>query len=62
MNEPDKKRCENCKKLFGRRVLADGKLEYPSSFKQRRFCSRTCSATERQAKAKMMCAAAEVRA
>jgi hypothetical protein len=52
----DQKRCENCKKLFGRRVLADGRLEYPSNFKQRIFCSRKCSSTARQAR-KMLCEA-----
>jgi hypothetical protein len=43
----DQKRCENCKKLFGRRVLADGRLEYPSNFKLRLYCSRSCSSTAR---------------
>jgi hypothetical protein len=46
----EQKRCENCKKLFGRRVLADSRLEYPSSFKLRLYCSRSCSSTARQAR------------
>jgi MYM-type Zinc finger with FCS sequence motif len=46
----EQKRCENCKKLFGRRVLANGKLEYLSNFKIKRFCSQTCSGIALQAK------------
>lgn len=54
----DKKRCENCKKLFGPRKYADGRTEYPCLFKKKRFCSTTCSGIATQAQRKMVCAEA----
>jgi hypothetical protein len=49
----EQKRCENCKKLFGRKVLKNGKLEYTSYFKAKRYCSVICAGIATQAKKKM---------
>ena len=38
------KRCPNCNRLFGLKQLSNGKQEYPSHFKKRRFCSVICGA------------------
>jgi hypothetical protein len=43
-------RCQNCRKPFVRRVLRNGKLEYPSYLRKKRFCSRICGAIAAAAK------------
>lgn len=44
------KRCLNCNKLMSLKMLPNGKQEYPSIFKKRRFCSVICGAIAAQAK------------
>lgn len=56
-----KKRCENCNKVFGPRKLRNGKTEYPSMFKARRYCSVQCASTGTEA-ARKVAAAAQPRA
>jgi hypothetical protein len=36
------KRCPNCKRIFGLKMQANGKQEYPCNFKKRQFCSIKC--------------------
>jgi len=52
-----KKRCENCNKVFGPRKLRNGKTEFPSMFKARRYCSQICAAVGTHAQRKVAAAA-----
>lgn len=51
--QPHKKRCLNCNKWFGRRVLANGKLEWPNNFKKKRCCSHICAGIYTEAQKKL---------
>lgn len=58
----DVKRCLNCNRLFGPRTKPNGKTEYPSAFKTKRYCSPTCGAIASAAARKLVCDDAEMRA
>ncbi len=55
----EKKRCENCNKFFGPRLMRNGKPEYPSFFKKKRHCSQLCGVIAAQARRKLIAARAE---
>lgn len=46
------KQCPNCKKIFKQRIIGD-RLEYPSIFKKKTYCSLICGGIANAAKKKL---------